>query len=193
MRLHSNTGAVSHPYGIMGTMTTLIESPRSTDAYGSDDEITPEGEAEIARLLEEQMAQRFGGRWQAVPGGEAVGEWNRLSAGNSFALPTEEQVEVARRFVEHLLEDPRYWAPPKRWLALDTVVEPGAVAVIDDQDRAVEDLGRVAYAADAEAPATQTLAAALDLATEAGWVRADEAQWDGSLEPCTYVLAVRRK
>lgn len=174
-------------------MTTLIASPRALDDYDPDATLSEEGEAAIARALEEHMAQCFGGTWEAVPGGEADGEWSRLSAGNGFGLPTPEQVEEAQRYSEYLLEDPGYWRPRARYLTLDTSDEPGSLSIASGESGTeIDYLGEIDYVTDAGAPAKETLAAALEVAAKAGWVRVAGAAWDADIDPFAYVVAVRR-
>ena len=87
-------------------MTTLIAGARAVDVP----ELTESGAEEANRLLADAMEERFGGSWEVVPGGEAVGEWNRLARGNNCDLPTEEQREYSGRVFERLWdESPEHW------------------------------------------------------------------------------------
>ena len=88
-------------------MTKVIPSSTSFE----DDGFVLDADA-VARELERRMADRFGGEWTAVVGGEASGEWNLLVRGNGYELPTRYEAQWAAAVVESLVCDYiAYWLP----------------------------------------------------------------------------------
>ena len=95
--------------------------------------LTFRGEWQMARLVEAAMAERFGGSWTAVAGGQAARDWNWRVAGQGFAEPTDEEAVCADEIIERLCADDAHadwWAEP----GVKSITVGGEAHCVQDDD-----------------------------------------------------------